>query len=85
MFGFSLSKLLFTAVVILLIWHGFKWFARYQAGELGAREKKSVNRGQPGNSPGGEAADTVKCDVCGAYVVSGQATNCGKGGCPFPG
>ena len=84
MFGFSLPKLLFTAIVIAAVWYGFKWFARQQSGAVGRDAKKPVNGGASGNK-GGDTADTEQCGVCGAYVVSGATTNCGKDGCPFPG
>lgn len=84
MFGFSLTKLLFTVIVVGLVWYGFKWFARMQSGALDREQKKPVGKGDKKAAAGG-AADTVQCDVCGAYVVAGHGTNCGKGDCPFPG
>ena len=30
MLGFSLTKLLVTAALIIVVWHGFKWWTRMQ-------------------------------------------------------
>ncbi len=90
MFGFSLTKLLFTAAAIAIVWYGFKWFARYQ--EVQAENRKFVRQ----NSGGGaakrtaaesatpEAEDMVACAACSSFVVAGRAKNCGRDDCPYP-
>lgn len=95
MFGFSLPKLLFTALAIAVIWYGFKWVARMQEDrKLRDRQDAKLNRGKrAGSAPRSASRQDddddvevmVKCAVCGDYVSKGAATNCGRQGCPYPG
>lgn len=73
MFGFSLSKLLFTILVIAGVWRVFKF--------LQAREprQRPVATGGPRRwgrrqRPAQQAVDLVPCPKCGAYVPPG--TDC---------
>ncbi len=83
MFGFSITKLLFTIVAIVVIWQGFKWFGRMQENrELGSQNKKkkteSANAGHDG------VEDMVKCATCDTFV-SRSTRSCGRADCPYPG
>jgi len=90
MFGFSLTKLVFTAVIVFVVWNAFKYFNRVQD----QRADRSRVKGQGGGakpSPAPKAAapqdgveDMVECKVCGAYVTRG-AKSCGRDDCPFSG
>ena len=93
MFGFSLTKILFTVAVVIAVWYGFKWVGRMK--EVRKRDAKDRLRRQAGNpgsngggSGGGEsggAEEMVECPTCGAFVAATGAKNCGKEGCPYPG
>ena len=77
MFGGPFGKLLVIAVVIAVVWYGYKYINRVNA------IREELRRRAP--KPGGralEAEDMTKCRVCGAYVTA-QARNCGRADCPY--
>ncbi|MCW2237705.1 hypothetical protein [Azospirillum canadense] len=94
---FSLSKLLFLALVIGAVWFGWRWFNR--VGEVGRerlREREQRRSGGPfgSSSPGANprapqstggamTEDMEKCPECGAYVAPRSAVSCGRPGCPY--
>lgn len=91
MFGFSISKILFTVVVIAAIWYGFKFLQRVQDKD---RESVARYRPDPGvksgtrNAP--KAADDdvetmIECKTCGSFVAASGARSCGREDCPYPG
>ena len=82
MFGFSLTKLLFTALAIFVVWRGFRWYAERQSRVARGDGGKPVSGG--GAAPA-DAEEMKQCPVCNAYVVQKGATACGREGCPFPG
>jgi hypothetical protein len=67
MFGFSLPKLLFTALIIGAALYGFKYLSR---------------GGEKNNKVDEVVGETVRCSVCGEFVVVEGAQDCGKPGCP---
>ena len=75
MFGFG--KILVLAVIIAVVWYGFKFVGRLQA----KRQEELKNAGREGNSK--DAGDMVKCPQCAAFVVAGGNANCGKSECPY--
>ena len=82
MFGFSLLKLVVLGVIVLAVWHGFKWFARYQ--QIKDAETKAQIRKQSGeSSPSDTAKEMVKCGQCGSFVMASAAKSCGREGCPY--
>lgn len=89
MFGFSLTKLLFTVVVILIVWHGFKWIGRVQEqrrAELREQRDAARHRAAAAPRPGPrEVEDMVECPACGAFVPARGAGHCGRADCPYPG
>lgn len=92
MFGFSLTKLLFTAIAIFVVWNGFKWYGRMQenravgGGNSPRRAEQKTTAQAPANGgPSSEAEEMIKCPVCETYVSSANAVSCGKDGCPYPG
>lgn len=92
MFGFSLTKILFTVAVVIIVWQGYKWLGRMQT-----RRDAIAREGARGTGRGGRAAaaaatpspaeveDMVECTVCGAFVPARGAVSCGRGECPYPG
>ena len=89
MFGFSLTKILFTIAVVVLVWNAFKYIARFQdqraQRERVKKQDRSASRSED-QSKGGKAGieEMVECRVCGAYVARG-AKSCGRDDCPFVG
>ncbi|MBP2295294.1 hypothetical protein [Azospirillum rugosum] len=94
---FSLSKLLFLALVIGAVWFGWRWFNR--VGAVG-RERLREREQRAGGGPFGAGAganpraprstngdsmteDMEKCPECGAYVAPRSAVSCGRPGCPY--
>lgn len=92
MFGFSLSKILFTVVAIAAIWYGFKFMQRIQD-----KDRDTVSRRQsgPGVRDGGgkpaarndddDVETMIECRKCGSFVAASGARSCGREDCPYPG
>lgn len=91
MFGFSISKVLFTIVAVAAIWYGFKFIKRVQE-----REDESVGRnrrtgvGKSANRAPADPADDdvetmIECPTCGSFVAASGARSCGREDCPYPG
>ena len=78
MLGFSFPKLLLLALIIAVIWYGFKMFSRGKdlANPRGPGGKDKVKQDKMPDS-----VDMVQCSVCGDYVAKGAAA-CGKDNCP---
>ena len=75
MFGFSLTKLVVLAVIILAVWYGYKYVTRLTG---------QGNRvGRQGPDAEVDAADMVKCPICDTYLPRSSAKNCGKPNCPY--
>jgi hypothetical protein len=86
MFGFSLPKLLFTILIVVVVIYGFKAIGRLQ--EHREREVAESKRRRPRAGSGARAADAedmVACPVCGTYVSAAGARACGRDDCPYPG
>ena len=92
MFGIpSFQKLIVLAVILAVVWYGFKFLGRLKA----TREKEARQRDlrSPDRKNGGATAgeqnrpidveETVVCATCGSYVPARGATSCGKPGCPY--
>lgn len=88
MFGFSLTKIVFTAIVIFVVWNAFKYFTRLQdqRAERSRVDGHGKKAEQPSATPPKQdgVEDMVECKVCGAYVTRG-AKACGRDDCPFQG
>ena len=88
MFGFSLQKLLFTILVIAIVWYGFKMIARIQErrseGDAASRRAPSRRRRRRGGAAA-EAEEMVACALCGTFVPARNARSCGRDDCPWPG
>ena len=94
MFGFSFTKLLILAILILIVWYGFKYAARVEAVKQAIRAEAQRRRQGGGGTTGGDrrgdvrpaarpVEDLVKCQRCGSFVAAVGAANCGKPGCPW--
>ncbi|MBK8906355.1 MAG: hypothetical protein IPM60_00125 [Rhodospirillales bacterium] len=88
MLGLSLSKVLFTALVILAVWYGYRWWTRVESrrrADLEARMRDEIGRSRGGATrrPAGRGADElVRCAVCGTYVAASVPTRCDRADCP---
>ena len=92
---FSLSKLLFLALVIGAVWFGWRWYNRVGAigrERMRERDQRRAGHGAKGGAGGGNAnprapqssaEDMEKCPECGAYVAPRSAVSCGRPGCPY--
>ena len=98
MFGFSLSKLLVLAAVVLAVWYGFKLVGRLAPADLEAfpgflrRQAESerkmpqsggADRSSSSTSDASKAEEMVQCPACQAYVAAGSVRNCGRADCPY--
>ncbi len=79
MFGFSLSKLLFTIAVAVIVWQGYKWIGRLR----NQRDRLRSRHGSPRS--GGAAENMIECPLCESYVAAVGATACDRDGCPYSG
>lgn len=86
MFGFSIQKLLFTVLVIVIVWYGFKWLARLQDRRENkvAERRQRAGRGRRSDT-GADVEDLTECVLCGIYVAAPRARSCGREDCPYPG
>ena len=74
----SALKIIFTVVVIVIVYWGFKY--RWRMGEMGkavgaAHRKRTASKHKPGPPA---AQDLVQCLKCGAYIPAGSACSCAK-------
>jgi len=74
------TKIIFTIIVVIAVWQGFKIFARLQD----QREKRAKMDQKPSAQDTAGVEDMVQCSKCDAYVARGSKS-CGKDGCPFMG
>ena len=90
MLGISLGKLFLLALLVLVIWYGFKYVNRVEeirqtfkraARDAAARSQARTQARQ--GSTAIKAEDMVKCPACGVYVTKSGATNCGRPDCPW--
>lgn len=83
MLGLSISKVLFTAVVVAAVVFGWKWMNRVQLRQKEASRR--VHEEAPRPRPTIEAVDMTQCPACGDYVPAKGAKRCGRSDCPYPG
>ena len=74
MFGFSIQKLVFTVLLIVVVLYG-----RRLIGRVGGLSKSVGGSGDA--PPVGE--DTQKCSICGVYVSAADPEACGRSDCPY--
>ena len=79
MFGFSLFKLLFLALVVSAVWYGFKYLTKPEP-DQSKRPAGKASRRQPA-----EAEDMAPCRVCGTYVMVAKPAACARPDCPYRG
>lgn len=72
----SFSKILFTLVLIGVVFYGAKLIGR-RVGATAAKASKTTAK----EPPKVEAVDLTKCPVCDSFIAD-DAKNCGRGDCP---
>ena len=92
MFGFSLTKLLFTIAVVAFVLYGFKWVGRMQVKRDAAARQRLRRKKGAGPRPKTtdadadvDAEDMAECPACGTFVATVGAKSCGRQDCPYPG
>ena len=90
MFGFSLTKILFTVAIVIIVWQGYKWLGRMQTRRDAIARETARGGGRGGRAAAAAASsaeieDMVECTICGAFVPARGAVSCGRGECPYPG
>ncbi len=77
-------KLIFTVLVVYVIWFSFKNWARIQAAYKEVQDEKDraagiAPQGKSKSKPRQPVVqDLVPCPKCGAYVAAGTACSCEK-------
>ena len=77
-FGLSISKLLFTVLVVIAVWKGFAMVGRLAR----QRQRAEVLRRRPANRPAAASRQTielVECPRCGAYFDPREGCRCEHG------
>ena len=90
MLGFSLSKILFTAVMICAVWWVYRQINLLASGDKKPRSRvdaarKAAEDVTKARTEGVE--DLTACPACGAYVAAGLNPGCGRSAkdCPMQG
>lgn len=88
MFGLpSPSKLIVLVVVVLAVWHGFKWINRLDKSRKASApqpRRKGRGRADRDNEPAREEArgiETTTCPTCGTYFPASAGRYCGGNHC----
>jgi hypothetical protein len=75
--GLSLTKILFTILILVVVWKGFALIGRLaRERELRAVRHKGGGRAR-GRAPG--TIELIECARCGAYFDPKQGCRCGHG------
>lgn len=80
---FSASKLLVLALIIAVVWYGFKLISRRNQ-NVGARQPRGHIGARRRETPDPDVQDMESCPVCGTFVPNASAKACGRDGCPYP-
>lgn len=83
MLGFSISKVLFTVIIVAAVIYGWKWMNRVQLRQREEARRFREEERRP--RPAVEAVDMTRCRTCGDYVPAKGAKSCGRSDCPYPG
>lgn len=83
MFGFGLTKLIVLVAIVAAVWYGFKLVGRLDEARRQQGGGDAPRRRAARAEKAGEVEDTVRCPVCGAYVVAKSASPCERPDCPY--
>ena len=76
MFGLSLTKILFTVLLIVAVWRGFKLFERIKNTISDDDETVAMPRRRTTKPRG--TTEMVRCPNCGTYNPQGERCDCGS-------
>jgi hypothetical protein len=71
-FGLTLTKLLFTILVIVAVWRGFAMIGKLQR----ARQARAVGRRSAGSDRPAGTIELVECARCGSYFDPREGCRC---------
>ena len=80
MFGLSLSKILFTILIVVAIWKGFTLVNRLASERKAALKRQGGAARRAAKGPRAQRPGTVElrpCPRCGAYVDPREGCHCG--------
>ncbi|MCE2509990.1 MAG: hypothetical protein J4G10_03285 [Alphaproteobacteria bacterium] len=69
MFALNLVKLFVVAVIVAVLWYGYKWVAGFF--------------GRTGSDKDPDALDMKECTVCGVYRTARGQAACDREDCPY--
>ncbi|WP_033068484.1 hypothetical protein [Thalassospira australica] len=70
----SFSKIIFTALVVVVVWQGFKLFNRGK--QVSSNEQPKQTRHQKKSQAKPVAQEMEKCPSCSVYHAEGNAHRC---------
>ncbi|MEQ8391975.1 MAG: hypothetical protein RIB30_13370 [Thalassospira sp.] len=70
----SFSKIIFTALVVIVVWQGFKLFNR--AKQVPKNDQPKQTRDEKKSKAGSAPQEMEKCPNCGVYHAEGFAHRC---------
>ncbi len=73
---FSLPKLLTLAVIIAVVWYGFKLVGTLDKRRKEAERRRAAAEDGTATKPRIDAEDLVPCPKCGTYVTPGADHDC---------
>ena len=79
MFGLTLSKILFTILIVIAVWKGFTLVGRLARERRQAEALRQRPGGRPKAAASGRTIELVECRRCGAYVDPRVGCHCERG------
>ena len=86
MLGFSLTKLLVLAAIIVAVVYFFKWVGRAQKKRDSLRKRhgdKKTSMDSDGMRNQADLEEMIQCASCDTYLAASDLQNCGKTNCPY--
>ena len=78
MLGLSLGKIIFTILIIVVVWKAFSMISRLQQGQPRGAVKDRARR--PAKRSGAGAVELVECPACGAFHDPRVGCSCRRPG-----
>jgi hypothetical protein len=78
-FGLTLSKILFTILVVIAVWKGFTMVNRLARERRQAEALRQRSGGRPKAASSRRTIELVECQRCGAYVDPREGCRCERG------
>ena len=79
-----IGKIVVLIALIAIAWYGFRLVGRRNRLRSERAAREAVERDAVEHRLD-DAQDTTRCAVCGTFVPTGAARDCGRDGCPYPG